>query len=178
MMMMMMIIIINLWGSHNRFGETGRLNVGDWTNVRQGENEGHIYLCTCKVTWYDFTCCHICAQIWHSVITGSHIPGAGKSLARPGRKEARKHVRDARDFNNIETRAVKFFFFLQGKAPKEIHAILTETLVCFHPGRARDLSEPLYKLLRLDKKRTLTSPWPYLPPRSTQMFETNYKELL
>ena len=33
------------------------------------------------------------------------------------------------DFNNIETRAViKFFFFLQGKAPKEIHAILTETL--------------------------------------------------
>jgi len=36
---------------------------------------------------------------------------------------------DARNFNNIETRAViKFFFFLQGKAPKEIHAILTETL--------------------------------------------------
>jgi len=34
---------------------------------------------------------------------------------------------DARDFNNIETRAIKFFF-LQGKAPKEIHAILTETL--------------------------------------------------
>ena len=37
--------------------------------------------------------------------------------------------RDARDFNNIETRAViKFFFFPQGKAPKEILAILTETL--------------------------------------------------
>ena len=37
---------------------------------------------------------------------------------------------DARDFNNIETRAViKFFFILlQGKAPKKIHAILTETL--------------------------------------------------
>jgi len=35
---------------------------------------------------------------------------------------------DARDFNSIETRAVKFFFFLQGKAPKEIHAILTEIL--------------------------------------------------
>jgi len=36
---------------------------------------------------------------------------------------------DARNFNNIETRAVKFFFFpLQGNAPKEIHAILTETL--------------------------------------------------
>ena len=36
------------------------------------------------------------------------------------------------------------FFPLQGKAPKEIHAILTETLACFLPGRAKDLSEPLY----------------------------------
>ena len=35
---------------------------------------------------------------------------------------------DARDFNNIETRVVIKFFPLQGKAPKEIHAILTETL--------------------------------------------------
>jgi len=36
---------------------------------------------------------------------------------------------DARDFNNMETRAViKFFSPLQGKAPKEIHTILTETL--------------------------------------------------
>jgi len=36
--------------------------------------------------------------------------GADKSLARPGRKQARKHVRDARDFNNIETRVVTKFF--------------------------------------------------------------------
>ena len=35
---------------------------------------------------------------------------------------------DVRDFNNIETRAVKFFSFLQGKAPKKIDAILIETL--------------------------------------------------
>jgi len=34
-----------------------------------------------------------------------------KSLARPGRKQARKHFRDARDLNNIETRAVIEFFF-------------------------------------------------------------------
>ena len=34
---------------------------------------------------------------------------------------------DSRDFNNIETRAVNSFF-LQDKAPKEIHAILRETL--------------------------------------------------
>jgi len=37
-----------------------------------------------------------------------------------------------------------FFPPLQGKAPKEIHAILTETLACFLPGRAKDLSAPLY----------------------------------
>jgi len=75
--------------------------------------------------------------------------GADKSLARPGNKETRKHVRDARDFNNIETRAVIkfFFFFLQGKAPKEIHAILTETLACFLPGRTKDLSATLYVTL-------------------------------
>jgi len=36
---------------------------------------------------------------------------------------------DARDFNNIETRVlIKFFFFLQGRASKEIHAILIEIL--------------------------------------------------
>jgi hypothetical protein len=36
------------------------------------------------------------------------------------------------------------FFPLQGKAPKKIHAILTETLTCFLPGRAKDLSALLY----------------------------------
>jgi hypothetical protein len=32
---------------------------------------------------------------------------------------------------------------LQGKEPKEIHIILTETLACFLPGRAKDISPPL-----------------------------------
>ena len=36
------------------------------------------------------------------------------------------------------------FFFLQGHATKEIHAILTETLACFLPDRAKDLSAPLH----------------------------------
>ena len=36
---------------------------------------------------------------------------AEKSLARPGRKQARKFVRHARDFNKIETRAVSKIFF-------------------------------------------------------------------
>ena len=31
---------------------------------------------------------------------------------------------EARDFNNIEAQAVINFFFVQGKVPKEIHAIL------------------------------------------------------
>ena len=35
-------------------------------------------------------------------------------------------------------------FSLQGKAPKEIHIILTETLARFPPGWAKDLSAPLY----------------------------------
>jgi hypothetical protein len=64
--------------------------------------------------------------------------GADKSLAQPGRKQAQKHVRDVRDFNIIKMQAVIKFFFLQGKAPKEIHAILTETIACFLPGLAKD----------------------------------------
>jgi len=35
---------------------------------------------------------------------------------------------DARDFNNMETRALIKFSFLQGKVPEEIHAIMIETL--------------------------------------------------
>ena len=35
------------------------------------------------------------------------------------------------------------FFFVQSKAPKEIHAIRTETLPCFLPRRAKDLSAPI-----------------------------------
>ena len=45
----------------------------------------------------------IVGQVWYR--------GADKFLARPGRKQARKHVRDASDFSNIETRAVIKFFF-------------------------------------------------------------------
>ena len=52
---------------------------------------------------------------------------------------------DSRDFNKIETWAIINFLFLQGKAPKEIHPILTEILAFFLPGRAKDLSAPLYK---------------------------------
>jgi len=43
---------------------------------------------------------------------------------------------DARDFNNMETRAVITFFFLQGKAPKVIYVILIETLGAHAPSYA------------------------------------------
>jgi len=65
-----------------------------------------------------------------------------------------------RDFNN-ETRAViKLFFSLQGKAPKEIHAILTETLACFLPGQAKDLSETLYWCKKYIIIRDCTNTYP------------------
>jgi len=80
------------------------------------------------------------------ILTDSTYWGADKSLAWPGRKQAQKHVRDTRNFNNIETWVVIKSFFLQGKVLKEIHAILTETLACFIPRQAKDLSAPLYKL--------------------------------
>jgi len=68
---------------------------------------------------------------------------ADKSLARSELKQARKHVMDARDFNNTVTRDVIKFFPLQGKAPNKFDAILTETITCFLPGRAKDFSAPL-----------------------------------
>ena len=67
--------------------------------------------------------------------------GADKSLARPGMRQAQKPHRDARDFNKIETRVLIKFLFLQGKAPKEIRFILTETFAYFLPGRAKDFAQ-------------------------------------
>jgi len=43
---------------------------------------------------------------------------------------------DAHNFNNIETQAIIKFFFLQGKALKEIHAILIQTLEEHAPSYA------------------------------------------
>jgi len=50
-------------------------------------------------------------KLWYGTFYKHQYRGADKSLARPGRKQARKHVRDARDFNNIDTRAVIKFIF-------------------------------------------------------------------
>ena len=97
------------------------------------------FFCPCSLVISLFNDATLC------VLQFSYYRGADKSLARPGRKQARKHVRDARSFNNIETRAVIKFLFLRGKAPKEIRAILTETLTSFLSGQSKDLSAPLYR---------------------------------
>ena len=63
------------------------------------------------------------------------------TLARPGRKQEGTRAISTTSRRELSSS----FFFLQGKPPKEIHAILTETLACFLPGRAKNLSAPLYK---------------------------------
>ena len=74
----------------------------------------------------------------------SIIPGDDKSLARPGRKQGRRHVRRrARFQQHRDASCHQIPPPLQGKAPKEIHTILTEILACFLPGRAKDLAAPL-----------------------------------
>ena len=83
----------------------------------------------------------------------SKYQGADKSLARPGRKQARKHFRDARDFITSRRELSSSSFSLQGNAPKEIHAILTETLAGFLPGRVTDSAAPLYRILHRKLQR-------------------------
>ena len=79
--------------------------------------------------------------------TSSTYRGADKSLARPGRKQAGKQVRGRARFQQHRDAScyqVFFLFFLQGTGPREIHAILTETVACFLPDRAKDLSAHVY----------------------------------
>ena len=64
---------------------------------------------------------------------------------------------DARYFNNMETRAVIKLFFLQGKAPKEIHAILTESLGGHAPSYATVINW-VAQFKRLGRPKTVTTP--------------------
>ena len=70
------------------------------------------------------------------------VPCADKSLARPGRKgsmsgasEISTTSRRGRSSNLFSCKTIR---------RRKFHAILTETLACFLPGRAKDLSAPLY----------------------------------
>jgi len=72
-----------------------------------------------------------------------YIRGADKPLARPRKKQARSMSNTRAISTTSRRELLSSFFFLQDKAPKEIHAFLTETWACFLPGPAKDLSEPL-----------------------------------
>ena len=66
--------------------------------------------------------------------TGYYL-GADKSLARPGRKQARKHVRDAREFNNIETLAIIKFFFFPARQGAEGNSHHSDRNISLFPSR-------------------------------------------
>jgi len=71
--------------------------------------DGTDTLCTNVGKWTPNVCCAASQKSGFNLKSLlpylTHPRGADKSLAWPGRKRVRKHVRDARDFNNIETRA-------------------------------------------------------------------------
>jgi len=73
--------------------------------------------------------------------------GADKSLARPGRKQSSEACLGRARFQQHRDASCHQFFFLQGKAPKEIHAFMIERLACFRAGRAKDLSAPLFSIM-------------------------------
>ena len=75
---------------------------------------------------------------------GAFYRGADKSLARPGKKtNSEEYQGRARYQQHRDASCHQVIFFLQGKTPKKIHAILAEILACFLPSRAKDLSAPL-----------------------------------
>jgi len=67
-----------------------------------------------------------------------------KSLASPGRKQTSEECQGSARFQqHRDSISHQVFFFLLGKALKEIHVIPSEILVCFLPGRAKNYSVPL-----------------------------------
>ena len=75
--------------------------------------------------------------------------GADKSLARPGRKQTRKHVRDTRDFN-IETRAVIKFFRFPARQGAEGNSRLSDRNISLFtfPVGLRTYQQPCSKDLK------------------------------
>ena len=69
--------------------------------------------------------------------------GAGKSLARPGRKEANVSIRMAWiSFGALPCRKKKYLMTARFSTLLKSRASLTCFRVCFRPGRAKDLSAP------------------------------------
>jgi len=60
-------------------------------------------------------CCFVMCMFWKLCGCFGNTGRADRSLARPGKKRARKNIRDVRYFSNIEPRAdIKFFPARQG----------------------------------------------------------------
>ena len=70
--------------------------------------------------------------------------GPDKSLDRRGEETSSETSRGRPRFQqHRDASCHQVFYFLQGKAPKEIYVILTETLTCFLPGWDKDLPATL-----------------------------------
>ena len=69
---------------------------------------------------------------------------ADKSLGRPEQVRSSEACQRRARFQQHRDANCHNFFSLQGKAPKEIQAMQTETLAWFVPGWAKVLSAPLY----------------------------------
>jgi len=95
--------------------------------------------------WYFITFWNQCAKIIQQKPWEAY-PACWQVLSPTRKKTISEACQGCARFQQYrETRAVIKFLFLQGKAKKEIDAVLTETLACFLPSRAKDLSASLYK---------------------------------
>ena len=74
-----------------------------------------------------YVCTYVCTYV-------CMYRGADTSLARPERKQARKHVRDARDFNKIETRTVIRSFSLPARQGAEGNSRHSDRSVSLFPS--------------------------------------------
>jgi len=97
-----------------------------------------------------------------------YLPGSDKSLARPGRKQVRKHARDARDFNIKKWAVIKFFFFCKARRWRKFTPFWQKQLVSFLVG-LRTYQHPctLYTTLFLVR---------YFPLHCISPIHTNFQE--
>jgi len=111
---------VNLLGPGPRLMEkefTGPWSHKGWWNIdlngltspRENSNQGHNRSCE-SVTLC--TPCRCSLNVAHTLrLRLPHYRGADKSVARPGMKQARKHVRDARAISTTSRRELSSFFF-------------------------------------------------------------------
>ena len=101
----------------------------------------------------NYTCTTLCT-LSPSQLSYTELP-RWRSVISPTRKETITEARKGRAISIISGNDLSSnSFSLQVNVPKEIHAILTETLTCFLPGQAIDLSAPLYYVTHSNNTET------------------------